>query len=63
MASSRCKEILTMPLTIFHVCSPTFIQNSHFPNIFICCNIMVFLYLSNFPAHSQNGFTNSLKHA
>ena len=49
MVSCRCEEILTLTLSISHVCSPMFIQNSHFPNIFIYCNIIVFLYFIKFP--------------
>ena len=59
MVSCRCEEILTFTLSIFHVCSPMFIQNSHFHNIFIYCNIIVFLYLSNFP-HTQTKWINKL---
>ena len=59
MVSSRCEEILTLTLTIFHVCSPTFIQNSHFPNIFIYCNIIVFLYFFEFPC-TQSKWINKL---
>ena len=50
---------LTLTLTIFHVCSPTFIQNSHFPNIFIYCNIIVFLYFIKFP-RTQPKWINKL---